>query len=151
MYSMCGCVHVCLRVCNSLYLDHLLVEGEADMWREMDPDSFRPFSIPFHLEGETQVSGLGWGGWPHGTLHMRGGLVLPAKQYAPLMCRTILVSCRDSIARHWTGGKSESRASCHLAHVLYPSSHASPSLISLSLPSSLPPSLPDAPRSGTHC
>ena len=65
-------VFVCLWVCNSVCLDPLLVEGEADMWREMDPDTFRPFSIPFQLEGETQVGRMGQAGWSCDMLHARG-------------------------------------------------------------------------------
>ena len=34
-----------------------VVEEESEVWKEMDPDSFRPFSVPFKLDGDTQVSG----------------------------------------------------------------------------------------------
>ena len=30
-------------------------ENENEVWTELDPELFRPFSIPFHLTGTTQV------------------------------------------------------------------------------------------------
>ena len=32
-----------------------VVESETEVWTELDPDLFRPFSVPFQLSGDTLV------------------------------------------------------------------------------------------------